>query len=103
MWESIKEFFPINRVVALLGPFLVAGAATVSAWLADHLPFIADQVDAGEIEAIFLGTAAAGVAALYKWLDNWGKYEEREAEAAAPPAPSQLPAEGGGSKRLPKV
>lgn len=74
----IRDLFPINRVVALLSPVAITVAGAVSVWLAENLPFVSDYVDAGETEAIFLGAVAAGVAAVYKWLDGWSKYEERQ-------------------------
>ena len=40
----LREQFPPNRIVVLLSPLAASVAAIIAAWLADHLPFIADQV-----------------------------------------------------------
>lgn len=82
--DFLRAQFPLNRVVALLSPVLVGLGATVSVWLADHLPFIAEQVDQDELTGIFLASAAAGVAAVYQWLDGWKQHEALNAIAQPP-------------------
>lgn len=73
----LREAFPINRVVALLTPFVATGVGIVSAWLADHAPFIADQVSGDQLTAIALGGILATLTVAYKWLDGWQDYEDR--------------------------
>lgn len=75
LYVRLREALPINRVVALLTPPVATVVGLVSAWLADHLPFIADQVSGGQLTAIALGGIAAVVGVAYKWLDGWQKYE----------------------------
>lgn len=90
MIEFFKQAFPLNRVVAFFGPLAASLAGIVSAWLADHLPFIADQVDSGELEAIFLGGTGAAALLFYKWLDGWQVHESRQwSEENSPPPPGE--------------
>lgn len=76
VYDRLRAAFPVNRVVALLAPILVGLAATAATWIADHLPLIADQLGPKQLEGVFIATAAAGVAAVYKWLDNWRHHED---------------------------
>lgn len=91
--ETIKDNFPINRVVALLSPILVALGASVGTWLVNHLPLVADQINGDQISAVFIALATAGIAMAYKWLDNWGKHER--ASIPVPPAVQPAPVEVG--------
>lgn len=86
MFDALRAAFPPNRVVAFLAPFYATLAGLISAWLADHLPFIAEQVDHDELTAIFAGGAAAAIAAAYKWLEGWQQHENRQFTEDHPPA-----------------
>jgi hypothetical protein len=77
--SSIRERFPVNRVVAILTPFLVTAAGAVSVWLTQNVEFISKYVDQKDVEGVFIAAAAAALAAAYKWLDGWQKHEERVA------------------------
>ena len=99
-----RQKFPINRVVVLLTPLAATLAGLVAAWLADHAPLIADQVDEGSLTAIFIAAATSVVTMAYKWLDGWQDYEEQLADPEMHPvlAPSHVGPppevkEGGGS------
>lgn len=84
--SSIRERFPVNRVVVILTPFLVTAAGAVSVWLTENVSFISKYVDRGDVEGVFIAGAAAALAAAYKWLDGWQKHEQRisyEAEVFA--------------------
>ncbi len=74
-----SDLFPLNRVVALLTPPIAILAGTLAAWFADHAPFIAEQVDQGEIQGIFIGGVITVLGVAYKWLDNWAPHEARVA------------------------
>lgn len=75
--SSVRERFPVNRVVAILTPLLVTAAGAVSVWLTQNVEFISKYVDQKDVEGIFIAGAAAALAAAYKWLDGWQKHEER--------------------------
>lgn len=82
---SLRERFPVNRVVAYLTPLLATLAGLVSAWLAENLPFIADNLSESALTAIFLAGAAAALTAAYQWLAGWQKHEARVAAATNMP------------------
>src|SRR5688500_6428160 len=86
---------PPNRIVALLTPAIAVAAGAVSTWLADNVSGL--DLEAGQLEAIFVVALAAVLAPAAQFLHGWQKYEqheeelEREAleadrEAAQPPA-----------------
>lgn len=81
LWPQIREKFPPARAVAVLTPIVLPTIAIVNGWLADHLPFIAEQVGPTEVTGIVLATIAAGVALAYKWLDGRAKWEEAQISA----------------------
>ncbi len=76
----------INRLVALLTPVFAGVAGWFATWASENLPG-APSLDQGELTAIFIAGATAGLAAAWKWLDGWQKHEEREAiqDLTAPP------------------
>lgn len=80
IWAYIREEIPPARAVAFIGGLLVVPLSLFNAWLADHLPFIAEQVGPDQITAIVLGSVAALVAIIYKWLDGRARYEVAQVE-----------------------
>jgi hypothetical protein len=74
----LKDQFTPGRVVALLTPLVFAPAAgAISVAAAKYLPGV--NVDAGQLQAIFIAgaTVALGQGAL--WLKGWQDYEKRQA------------------------
>lgn len=81
IYASIRDTWPPSRVVAILVPIVLPFIAIVNGWLADHLPFIAEQVGPDQIIAIVIATIASGVALAYKWLDGRAKWEAQQVQA----------------------
>ena len=79
--------FPLNRVVALVGPFIAIVSGAVAAWLLKHFPGLKmDQTTLGTTisEALVFSVAAAGTFAIHhKWLSGWMQYEQSFNEARA--------------------
>lgn len=81
----LREKFPLNRAVplatAIVTPLAASLGGGVSAWLADHLPLIAEQVGPKQMTAIFVAgatfTATAIVTGLYQWMKGWHLEEAR--------------------------
>lgn len=71
--------FPLNRIVAFLGPQIAIVAGFVATWLVEHLEFLhldATGTTGAVINVItFVLTAALTWAGQHKWLDGWQKYE----------------------------
>jgi hypothetical protein len=67
----------INRVVALLTPVFAALAGWIAQVAAQYLPGH-PSLNAGELTAVFVAGAAAALAAAYKWLQGWQKFEEAQ-------------------------
>jgi hypothetical protein len=74
LYDRLRAIFPPNRVVALLAAPAAALAGWLAAWVAAHFPGV--HLDQGQLTAIFIAGGTALVVQAYKWLDNWGKYEE---------------------------
>lgn len=80
----------IGRIVTFLQPLFIAGAGLISTWVATKVP--GANLDGTELAGLFALGAAAAASAVYKWLDNRGKYEvavtapvaARAAEAGVP-------------------
>lgn len=81
IWSQVREKFPPARVVAFLTPFVATLAGLVAAWLANHAPLIAEQVDATELMVIFGSVVASFIGLAYKWLDGRAKWERQQVEA----------------------
>lgn len=79
----LREAFPVNRIVILLTPLAATLSGIVAAWLTNHLPVIADEIKAEDLQSIFLGAAAIVAAMAWKWIDGWQKHEARVAAAAS--------------------
>jgi hypothetical protein len=81
LWPWIRDKFPPARAVAILTPVVLPIIAWLNAYIADHLPYVADQVGPDQVNAIIVGTLAAGVALAYKWLDGRKEWESKQIEA----------------------
>src|SRR5262245_17074182 len=80
-----------NRVVAVLTPLVFAPlAGSISAWLAEHFPGF--NVDADQLQAVFIAGALIALAPAAQWLHGWQKYEARQAEAAKASVVAEQPA-----------
>jgi hypothetical protein len=67
--------FPLNRVVAFLGPHIAWIAGLLATWLVTHFPGLnIDGNDAAEVIAqaiTFLVVTAVTYAGAHKWLTGW--------------------------------
>jgi hypothetical protein len=68
---------PPNRMVALLTPVVALAAGGAATWLADNLGI---QVDANELQAIFVAAIVAVLAPAAQWLYGSQKFERHQAE-----------------------
>jgi hypothetical protein len=68
---------PPNRMVALLTPVVALAAGGAATWLADNLGI---QVDASELQAIFVAAIVAVLAPAAQWLYGSQKFERHQAE-----------------------
>jgi hypothetical protein len=75
---SFKEKdMPPNRMVALLTPVVALAAGGAATWLADNLGI---QVDATELQAIFVAAIVAVLAPAAQWLYGSQKFERHQSE-----------------------
>lgn len=71
--------FPLNRIVAFLGPQIAILAGFIATWLVEHLEFL--HLDAtgtaGLIANLITFVLVSGLtwAGQHKWLDGWQKWE----------------------------
>jgi len=66
-----------NRVVAIATPLIFAPlAGAVAAWTAQHAPGV--DIDAGQVEAIFIAGATIAVAKAGLWMKGWQDFEKRQ-------------------------
>jgi hypothetical protein len=72
-----EKEMPPNRMVALLTPVVALAAGGVATWLADNLGI---QVDAAELQAIFVAAIVAVLAPAAQWLYGSQKFERHQAE-----------------------
>lgn len=70
----------INRIIVLLTPVFVGISGWICQWVADHFPG-APALDQGELTAVFVAGALAGVTVVAQWLHGWQKHEARQAAA----------------------
>jgi hypothetical protein len=68
---------PPNRMVALLTPVVALAAGGAATWLADNLGI---QVEASELQAIFVAAIVAVLAPAAQWLYGSQKFEKHQAE-----------------------
>ena len=78
--------FPLNRVVAFLGPYVAIVSGALATWLIEHMPGL--HVDkatlASNITAaiVFLIGAAGTFAMHHKWLSGWQEWEKSLTDVA---------------------
>jgi hypothetical protein len=84
--------FPLNRIVAFLGPYIAIASGLIATWLAQHFPGLhinKTSATSAIANAIVFAIGAAVTWALHqKWLDGWQKWE---AIVAGPVAGSPAP------------
>jgi hypothetical protein len=68
---------PPNRMVALLTPVVALAAGGAATWLADNLGI---QVEATELQAIFVAAIVAVLAPAAQWLYGSQRFERHQAE-----------------------
>lgn len=68
----------IGRIVVLITPLFAGVSGWIVAWIGENFPG-APTLDERELTALFIAGAGAAAAAIYKWLDNRGKFERNEA------------------------
>lgn len=74
----VEAAWPVNRVVAVLGPIVfVPIAGFLASWTAAHFPGL-PAINSNWLAGIFALGAASALAAVYKWLDGWQKHEDRQ-------------------------
>ena len=71
----------IGRIVVLLTPIFAGLAGWIATRAAEWLPGMPD-LDEAELTALFVAGGLFAASAVYKWLDNRGKYEQGVALAA---------------------
>lgn len=92
LWYYLREKFPVNRVVSILTPFLVLAAGSVSVWVAENVPWLSDVgFNKEELTAIFIGVAAATLAALYQWINGKLKWDLQTRQLVHANDPLDLP------------
>ena len=64
----------IGRIVVLLTPLFTAVAGAIVTWIGTLIP--GANIDGTELAALFVIGAGAAASAVYKWLENRGKYEQ---------------------------
>lgn len=73
----VKQHFPVNRVIALLTVLIfVPLASSVTAWAAKHFPGVPFPSKGAIVTGLAIGGAGA-ISIGYKFLENWGKHEDR--------------------------
>lgn len=91
--KSGPQPFPLNRLVALLGPYVAILSGALATWLSRHFPGLNLETKgtAATISSaiIFVIGAAVTWALHHKWLDGWQKWEAVIA-AVEPEATSKL-------------
>jgi hypothetical protein len=66
-----------NRLVAIATPLLFAPlAGAITAWTAKHAPGV--DIDAGQLQAIFIAGATIAFAKAGLWMKGWQDYEKRQ-------------------------
>lgn len=90
--------FPLNRVVAFVGPYVAILSGALAAWLVQHFPGLhldTDTLAANITEAaVFVIGALVTYALHHKWLDGWQQWEGNIAKLAVAEAPDLTPIGG---------
>jgi hypothetical protein len=94
--DSKSSPFPVNRVVAFMGPFVAILAGACATWLGQHFPGLHLNTSkvAGQITQAIEFAIGAGItfALQHKWLAGWQQWEAlTAAPATAQPTPPFLP------------
>lgn len=94
--------FPLNRIVAFLGPYIALASGAVVDWLFVHLHFLANFHTNNSAITTWLSQALVfGLTSLLvwlgqqSWLKGWIAWESKviqEIAGTPAPAPAQLPA-----------
>jgi hypothetical protein len=86
--------FPLNRVIAFLGPYVAIVSGAAASWLSQHFPglHLDTTGTAATISSAIVFVIGAGItwALQHKWLDGWQKWEA--ALVAIDPVPARAPA-----------
>ncbi|MGZ6613105.1 MAG: hypothetical protein ACXVFQ_01570 [Solirubrobacteraceae bacterium] len=89
------EPFPLNRVVAFLGPFVAIISGAVATWLIEHIPglHIDKATLASNITAaiVFLVGAAGTFVMHLKWLTGWQAWEQSLTDVTHIATPDLMP------------
>jgi hypothetical protein len=87
--------FPLNRVVAFLGPFLAIVSGALATWLIEHIPglHIDKATLASNITAaiVFLVGAGGTFVMHHKWLSGWQAWEHSLNDVANTASPDLMP------------
>lgn len=88
--QPAAKTFPLNRVVAFLGPYVAIVSGVIAAWLVTHFPGLhlnKASLETTITEAIVFVIGAVVTWALHhKWLDGWQRWESALNTPAAPVA-----------------
>jgi hypothetical protein len=81
--------FPLNRLVAFLGPYLAIASGTVATWLLVHVHALATfHVNHDHLASALAQVAVFAISTLvvwaghHKWLSGWQQWESRIARAS---------------------
>ncbi len=76
---AAKQQFPVNRLVAFLGPYVAIASGAAATWLSRHFPglHLETKGTASTISSTVIFLVGAGItwALHHKWLDGWQKWE----------------------------
>lgn len=93
--------FPLNRIVAFVGPYVAAGSGAVATWLLVHVHFLATfHVTHDRVASAIAQAAVFGIVTLVtwlghqKWLDGWQAWAYGKDVAGLPVGPLLDPPEG---------
>jgi hypothetical protein len=77
------ETSSLGRIIALITPFFAALAASITAWVAKHIPGV--QLDSAQITALMVAVATSALGAAWKWLTGWQQHERLVAQGLDAP------------------
>lgn len=80
--------FTLNRVVVLLTPVFAGLSGYVVQWIANHFPGT-PGLDQGELTALFVAGATAGLSAALAWIH--GHHQDEQAKAFVAQVPAEPP------------
>src|SRR5579862_7490163 len=83
-----KNPFPLNRIVAFIGPYIAIASGALATWLIQHFPglHLDKATTATAITKAVVFAIGTGVtwALHHKWLDGWQKWEALVFGAGSP-------------------